>query len=356
MTTTETPAPTVLIVDDEPGIRDSLARHLWNAGFRCATAADGAAALILLQQSHFAVMLCDVRMPGMDGIELLPHVHECDPDLPVIMLTAFASLQMAIAATRAGAYDYITKPFQLDEVELAVRRALETAKLRAENRRYVVHLEELVEERTAHLRRIGMGVVTALALTLEAKDEWTHDHSRRVANLAAALGAQAGLPHAEVETLRLAGLLHDIGKIGVREAVLHKPEALTAEEMRHIRQHPELGAHILAPLDDLKLITPMVRHHHERWDGAGYPNGLAADDIPVGARILGVADAYTAMREDRPYRAGQTREYALRELRLGARRQFDLHVVAALLALDERHRLEALDSTFPEDLPPMFAA
>lgn len=352
-TTTQTPGPSpqyILVVDDEPGIRNALARGLFEAGYQCVTAADAQEALDRLRQGRYALMLCDIRMPGMDGLELLGHALGHDPDMVVIMVTALASLPTALGAIRAGAYDYVTKPFQLTEVELVVRRALDHRRLRLENRGYVTHLEELVDERTAQVRRIGLSVITSLGLALEAKDEWTHDHSRRVAELSGALGTQLGLTEAQCADLRLAGMLHDLGKIGVREAVLHKPSQLSPDEYRHVKLHPELGARILSPLQDLAHIVPFIRHHHERWDGDGYPDGLAGEAIPFGARILSLADAYVAMREHRPYRPSLSQDRALGELHIGARRQFDLHVVSAMVDLHRSGRLDQIDAHFPEDV------
>ncbi|MFN8558589.1 MAG: response regulator [Dehalococcoidia bacterium] len=347
MTTGDAPHPTdreyLLIVDDEPLVRQALARGLFEVGYQCLLAANGQEALARLEQGRFAVMLCDIRMPGMDGFEVLRHARRRDPDMPVVMVTAIAALQTAIDAIRAGAYDYVTKPFTLDEVELTVRRALDYRRLRLENRRHVEHLEELVEERTLRINQIALGVVTSLGLALEAKDEWTHDHSRRVAEVAAALGLGLGMPAAQVADLRLAGMLHDIGKIGVREAVLHKSEELSAEEYLHIRLHPELGARILSPLRELNHVIPYIRHHHERWDGGGYPEGLRGEAIPAGARIIAVADAYVAMRERRPYRGALEVARAVEELRANARSQFDLDVVGAFLRLHAAGALAALE-------------
>jgi putative two-component system response regulator len=341
----------ILVVDDEVGVRQALARGLWDAGYQTVTAGDGREALARLRQGRCAVMLCDVRMPGMDGIELLGHVVALDPDMPVIMVTALAGLQTATAAIRAGAYDYVTKPFQFAEVEMAVERALTYRRLRMENRRHTEELELLVEERTRQLREAALGVIGSLGLALEAKDEWTHDHSRRVAELSGWLGKQLGLSNEQCSDLRLAGMLHDIGKIGVRESVLHKAGTLTADEYNHIKLHPDLGARILTPLHELNHIIPFIRHHHERWDGTGYPSRLSGEDIPAGARIIGVADAYVAMREKRPYRKGLTADRALTEIRIGARRQFDLHVVGALTELSSEGVLATLDGEFPQDMP-----
>jgi putative two-component system response regulator len=345
----------VLIVDDEPTVRQTLARGLMTVGYQCITAVDGRDALARLEQGRFAVMLCDVRMPGMDGLELLGHAVARDPDMPVVMVTALAGVQTAVSALRAGAYDYITKPFTFTEVELTVARALEYRRLRLQNRQYVEHLEELVEQRARQVREIAVGVLTSLGFALEAKDEWTHSHSRRVADLSAHLGRELGLTMDQCSDLRLAGMLHDIGKIGVREAVLHKDGRLTEAEYAHIKVHPDLGARILSPLQELDRIVPFIRHHHERWDGGGYPDHLAGDDIPYGARIVCVADAYVAMREHRPYRRPMPLDQVLGEVRNGNRRQFDFDVAGALMTLHQNGTLERLDAAYvepPRDLHP----
>jgi putative two-component system response regulator len=341
---------TILIVDDEAGMRSILSRSLWEAGFPCTTAKDGEEALALLRDGVYAIMLCDIRMPGMDGIQVLERVRVHDPDMVVIMVTALAGLTTALEAIRAGAYDYLTKPFQLEQVTLAVRRALDHRRLRLENRGYTRDLEARVQERTAQMRRVGQEVITSLGLALEAKDEWTHDHSRRVGVLAGALAAKLGLDDETCARVELGGMLHDIGKIGVREAVLHKPGPLTADEYHHVQLHADLGARILEPLHDLRDIVPFIRHHHERWDGGGYPDGLASEAIPLGARIVCVADAYVAMYEDRPYRKGLSADQILTELRIGARRQFDLHVVSALFDLYAAGRVDRILS-YSEKLP-----
>jgi response regulator RpfG family c-di-GMP phosphodiesterase len=349
--TTDTEQPVILVVDDEPAVRESLARGLWAKGHSCATAADATEALERLAQARYAVLLCDIRMPGMDGMELLRQALARDPDMEVIMVTAMAGIDTALTAIRQGAYDYLTKPFRLEEVELAVKRALEHRRLRLENRVHVEHLEKMVALRTTQVQELAINVITSLGLALEAKDPWTHDHSRRVGDLAMHLGQQLGLDESRCKALRLAGTLHDLGKIGVNEAVLLKPGRLTPEEYIHIKLHPELGARILSPLPELAPIIPFIRHHHERWDGSGYPDGLVGEAIPHGARILAVADVYVAMRENRPYRAGMAKERVLKEMRLGAQRLFDVHSIGALLALDSAHVLDELDHSYPQEIP-----
>lgn len=341
----------LLIVDDEPVVRQSLARGLMEAGYACILAADGREALQKLRQGNIDVLLCDIRMPGMDGMEVLRQALRQDPDLLVVMVTALAGLQTALEALRSGAYDYITKPFSFEEIGAVVKRAMAYRQLRLENRHHLVHLEEMVEERTRQIKDIALGVITSLGLALEAKDEWTHDHSRRVAELAALLGRQLRLDDGMIADLRMAGMLHDIGKIGIREAVLHKPGELTAAEFTHIKLHPDLGARILSPLRELERMIPFIRHHHERWDGRGYPDGLSGEAIPLGARIIGVADAYVAMREHRPYRKGMSMDRTLNQLRIGAHHQFDLQIVGALLYLYERGILEEADRQFPQVVP-----
>jgi putative two-component system response regulator len=340
----------VLIVDDEPRGRALLARGLRAAGIQCATANDGAAALERLGADRYAVIICESALTVTDGAALVPRLLARDPDLIIVLVTTVSERAGALEASRPGVYDYLTRPYQLNEAVLVIRRALEHRRLLSENRDYHRRLDELIEQRSLHAHGAALSVITSLSLALEAKDEYTHDHSRRVAALAAALGEQLGCPPGQIADLRLAGLLHDIGKIGVRESVLLKCDPLTRAEFDHIKQHPDLGARILAPVSELQHIIPLIRHHHERWDGGGYPDGLAGAAIPPGARILAVADAYVAMRERRPYRQPLRRDDALNEIRIGARRQFDLEVVRVLLQLAENGELDRLDSEFPEEI------
>jgi len=232
---------------------------------------------------------------------------------------------------RQGAYDYVTKPFNLGEVTLSVERALEKRRLELEIRDYQLHLEQKVEEQAQKIRTAFLNAITSLAYALEAKDKYTSGHSQRVAGISVAIAAELGLSKTEIEKIRLAGLIHDIGKIGVREAVLNKPGKVSAKEYQHILSHSDIGEHILTPIVEDEAILKAVRHHHERYDGRGYPDGLSGEQIPLGARILAVADAYDAMKSERPYRGAMSVETACAEIERGKGTQFDPEVVDAFL-------------------------
>jgi putative nucleotidyltransferase with HDIG domain len=232
---------------------------------------------------------------------------------------------------KAGAYDYVTKPFNLDEVSFSVRRALEKRRLELENRDYQQHLEQKVEEQAQKIRASFFNAITALAYALEAKDVYTSGHSQRVTEISEAIAEHLGLPRETIEKIRLAGLVHDIGKIGVRESVLNKPGSLSDEEFKHVRLHSQTGERILKPIVDDKEILKAVRHHHERYDGAGYPDGLKGEQIPQLARIIAVADTFDAMTSERSYRKALTEEEACAEVERCRGTQFDPEAADAFL-------------------------
>ena len=270
-------------------------------------------------------------MPGKSGVELLPEIKANYPDTAVIMATATTDTSIAIQCMKQGAYDYLTKPFNLDEVVLSVDRALEKRRLKLKNRDYQQHLEQKVETQARKIRASFLGAITALAYALEAKDTYTSGHSQRVAEISVAIAKELGLPQHSVERIRQAGLIHDIGKIGVRESVLNKPDRLTDEEFQHVKYHCEMGEHILTPIVEDEEILKMVRHHHEHYNGTGYPDGLKYEHIPLGARILAVADTYDAMTSKRPYREAMSDETACAEIERGKHTQFDPEVADAFL-------------------------
>jgi putative nucleotidyltransferase with HDIG domain len=321
----------ILIVDDEEAIRKVLQQKLSDEGYCCEEAGSAEQVLDKLRNNTVALVILDIRMPGKSGVELLPEIKANYPDLAVIMATAITDTNVAIQCMKQGAYDYLTKPFSLDEVTLSVTRALEERRLVIENRDYQQHLEQKVEAQAKRIRVSFLGAITALAYALEAKDEYTSGHSQRVAEVSVATARELGLPWDSIEKIRLAGLIHDIGKIGMRESILNKPSGLTEEESQHIKYHPEIGEHILNPIVDDKEILMIVRHHHERCDGTGYPDRLSGEQIPLGARILAVADSYDAMTSERPYRKAMSVETACAEVERGKGTQFDPSVADAFL-------------------------
>lgn len=322
---------TILIVDDEEMVRRLLHQKLSSEGYRCEEAGGADQALDELRSNAVELVILDIKMPGKSGTELLPEIKASYPDTAVIMATAITDTRTAIQCMKEGAYDYITKPFNLDEVVLSIDRALEKRRLELENRDYQQHLEQRVEAQARKIRASFLSAITALAYALEAKDKYTSGHSGRVAETSVAIATELGMPQDSIEKIRLAGLIHDLGKIGVRESVLNKLGRLTDEEFQHVKYHCEMGEHILTPIVEDEEILKVVRHHHERYDGTGYPDGLKYEQIPLGARILAVADSYDAMTSERPYRKAMSAEATCAEIERGKRTQFDPEVADAFL-------------------------
>jgi putative two-component system response regulator len=338
------PAIDCLVVDDEPRLRQVLVHLMRNEGFHCLEATNGVEALALLERHPVTLLMSDMRMPKMDGIELLKQVRSRWPDVAIVMITAVADVEVAVSCLAFGAMDYLTKPFHLEEVRARVGQALEKRRLIIENRNYQEHLEERVQAQARRLEELFLGGIQSLAEALEVKDPYTRGHSVRVSHYAVVLARALGLDGEMVRQIELGGHVHDIGKIGVREAVLNKPGKLTAEEYRHIMTHPLVGWRILEPLlGDAPIALNVVRSHHERVDGTGVPDGLAGDEIPMEARIVAVADAFDAMTSGRPYRGAEmTMESAIRELERNCGSQFDPGVVQALIAASNAGDLQLI--------------
>src|SRR5438105_15139484 len=275
-------------------------------------------------------------MSGMSGLEMIPHVKVISPESVIIMISGMQTIESAINALRLGAFDYLMKPFDLRQAEAAVSRALNHHELIVAKRRYETKLEELVAQRTAELdEALGSlenayrSTLQALTAALEARDAETHGHSERVVTFSLRLGREYGLSAPNMKALEFGSLLHDIGKIGVPDAILRKPAKLTEEEWERMREHPLHGQQILRGIDFLKGAARVVAQHHEKWDGSGYPLGLSGEEIDICARIFAVADAFDAITSDRVYRRGKSYEAAAKELNEWAGRQFDPKVVEA---------------------------
>jgi len=343
---------TLLIVDDEPSIRSLLRQKLSREGYLCKEAADAEQALNMLATSPIALVILDIKMPGKSGIELLPEIKSVYPDTIVIMATAIIDINVAIQCLKQGADDYICKPFNLEELSLAVQRALDRRRLQLELRGYQQFLEEKVEEQTGEIRKIFLGAIEALVSALEAKDKYTGGHSRRVTNIALALGNELALSAKDVEDLRWGSLLHDIGKIAIDQVIQNKPDKLTREEYEHIMTHAGVGAHIVKPLVD-GIINEMIEHHHDHYDGSGLHQVIAGSSIPLEARIIAVADAFDAMTSDRPYRSTMSVAEAVHEIKRGAGTQFDPDIVTAFLKTVGRATTQArsLKSGAPDGHP-----
>ena len=332
----------VLVVDDEEEIALVLARALTDAGYDVTLAASGQAALDRLGEGPYQLLLTDIYMPALRGDELMIRALETDPTLAVMLVTAIDDTACAVECLKRGACDFLLKPFDLDDVIVRVAHALDRRRLERESAAYRLSLEARVAEATDQLRRTVQQALESLIHTLEAKDPFTQNHSLRVADTATELVTRMRPGDARLHAqVRIAGLFHDIGKIGIPEHILHKPGALTDEERAIVQRHPEMSALILAPMLDTEIVR-IVRSHHESWDGGGYPDRLAGEDIPLGARILAVSDAYDAMTSVRPHRPALPLPQVLSTLYAGAGQQWDQEAVVALLKLVAGGRLEGI--------------
>jgi response regulator RpfG family c-di-GMP phosphodiesterase len=322
----------ILIVDDEAVVRQSLSRMLTRDSYRCVEAANATEAFVKMEAGPFELAILDIKMPGKSGLELLPEVKTRHPDVAVIMVTAVTDVGVVTQCMKAGAVDYIPKPFNLDEVSLSVKQSLEKRKFELGMKTYLQGLESQVVMQDKKIRTLFLGAVQSLASALEAKDKYTAGHSQRVADLVTDIGRKMAIPQGDLDDLRCAALLHDIGKIAIDPTIQNKPGRLTPQEYQHIMMHTQVGPNIVKPLVNATIVE-MIRRHHDRYDGHRLDQDLAGDNIPLGARIIAVADTVDAMTSDRPYRNGMPFEQALEEIRRCSGTQFDPKVVGALMEL-----------------------
>lgn len=336
---------TVLVVDDEEPIRNALRKFLKQQQFEVYTAGSAEEALQQLRLHKVALMLSDIRMPGTSGVDLVPQALEIEPDVAILMLTAVNDATSAALCMQRGAMDYLTKPIELADLGRAVQRAIKRREMLLENRHLNQWLKEEVTTRTAELHRqqhrmerISTATLEALVNALEAKDPYLRGHSARVADLSANIATELGMNEEEVDRVRMAGRLHDLGKIGTRDAVVNKEGPLTPEEFEHVKQHVIIGAQILAPLVHLGDIVTMVKSHHERWDGTGYPDGLRGEEISNGGRIIAAAEVYDALTTSRPYQEKMTPEQAVERMADLSGTVLDATVYDALLRIVGRRQ------------------
>jgi putative nucleotidyltransferase with HDIG domain len=336
-------AERVLVVDDEDPIREVVCSMLSTAHLQCSQACSGKEALALLQSGEeYELMLSDLMMPGMDGEALLAATKERFPDMPVVMVTAVHDVSVALSAIRNGAYDYLLKPFDREQLLATVRRALENRRLKLENRLYQTNLESLVTGRTEQLRQTLATLERSYDITLEAlgnaldlKDAETEGHSRRVTAFTIAMARAMEIPAEQIRVIARGAFLHDIGKMAIPDAILRKPGALNPEEIAVMREHCYRGYQILRRIPFLIDAAEIVYAHQEKYDGTGYPRGLKGDEIPLGARIFSVADTLDAMTSNRPYRPAQPFVRARQEIEDWSGRQFDPLVVNTFLKMSE---------------------
>ncbi len=308
----------ILVADDELSILESLQAFLEGLGYEVHKARDGREALSVFRARRPPLVVSDINMPYLGGHELLLEIKAIAPETEVVIITGFATIDGAVRAIRDGAYDYIIKPFRIATIQHTVEKALGHRALVLENRR---------------LQENSLNVLRTMVNVLEQRDSYTAGHSRRVTEIALALAERLGLPDDERKTLRLAGLIHDVGKIGIEDTILRKPGRLDDEEYAAIRTHPERGVQIIEPLDFLRGTIPIIRHHHECFDGRGYPAGLAGSAIPLGSRIIAIADTYDAITSSRAYRRARSEAEALAEFERCSGTQFDPEIVEVALGL-----------------------
>lgn len=349
----------LLVVDDEEEIRTKLSELLETQGYRVQAASNGTEALSILESDDRAIdiVLTDFKMPGMTGIELADRISHIDPKIVIITITAYSDKETAIAAMRSGVSDFLDKPFTLPDLMFALKKAVEKRTILVQNENYKLNLERMVWDRTQDLQRAIREIrstyrqtLEALGAALDTRDLETQSHSRRVAGYTVTLAFKMGLPRSQIIEIERGALLHDIGKIGVPDAIFLKPGPLNDEEWKIMRSHVDLGYRMVRNIEFLKEASLVIYGHHERYNGTGYPRGLKAEDIPIGARIFSVADTLDAMTSDRVYRRRLDFEAVRLEVVKYSGTQFDPKVVGAFLQIPQemwgaiRDRAEAGES------------
>jgi cyclic di-GMP phosphodiesterase len=318
----------VTLVDDEPCALDVLVRAARSWDFDCQAAATAEEAVALLEQQPTPIVVTDLRMPGRGGVWLVREIHRRWPDTAVIVITAGQDEDALAQCLLAGARHYFHKPINFDEFHHALKSTLYAYHLRREKEKYRRRLEQNLDQKTRKLRQTFFSAIASLVRTLEARDPYTSGHSLRVRAYAINLGQRLGLDAKRLKRLSLAAKLHDIGKIGLAEGILNKPAALTVDEYSNVRDHPVISERILTPIIRSKEVLAAIRHHHERFDGAGYPDGLKGESIPYLARVITVADCFDALTSSRAYRDSLPPQVALDIMRADAGAQFDPAMLA----------------------------
>ena len=336
-------ATKILIVDDETVIRDLIGRYFKRKNYEVSVASNAHDALMLFQKKKFDIVVTDMKMPDYDGKWLLKQILNEDPNMAVLMITGVDDTKEAVDCLRLGAYDYIIKPFDTEEIRIAVERALERKNLLMQKQEYQEKLESKVQERTLELLRAYEEIESTYQKTLEAlitaldiREESTGGHSKRVVEYTRILATKLHLRGTQLIGITRGALLHDVGKIGIPDSILLKPGPLNDEEWSIMRQHTLIGYHMLKRIKFLKPALDVVRYHHERWDGKGYPEGLAGEEIPLGARIFAIADTFDAITSQRVYQEARPLSEARAIIQEEAGKQFDPRIVEVFNSIPDR--------------------
>ena len=341
----------ILVIDDEEVICSLIKDALTEKGYSVVFSSDAKKGIELARRNAFDAFFVDLRMPQVDGLGVLMHLKQQDPDNVVVMITGYPSFETVKDAMRWGAFDYVTKPFDLEALFFTAKRAIAFHRLSQENKKLMdgvtrenVALEKRVQERTEEMRNLYrrlqdtfVSTVKALARALDARDHYTHSHSQNVSKYAVIMAKEMRLADKEIEEIKNASELHDLGKIGVHDYILAKPGELTPQEWEEVKLHSLKSVEILQPLGFLEGVIDLIRQHHERYDGTGYPDGLKAEQIKLGARIMAVADTYDAMTSARPYREkAHTKQETIEEIKKHSGTQFDPKVVEVFLRITDK--------------------
>jgi putative two-component system response regulator len=322
------PKESILLVDDEEGIRSILNKGLAMRGYICDEAGDGEIAIAKLKEKPSDLVIMDVNMPGRQGYEVLPEITRDFPETAVIMASGVNDTKIIARCIKEGAQDYINKPFKFEQILQSINGALDKRRVMLEIQRYLHDINHK-KEGQAEPRKLFLGTVESLINTLESFDSYIKGHSQEVAEISLSIGKQLGFSREDLEDLRWAALLHDVGKIAVDPNILNKPGELTPSEYRHIMTHALVGPALVKPFVNERVVD-IISHHHDHYDGSGFSQKIKGKDIPLGARIVAVADAYQAMTSDRPYRRAMSRTDAMEELVWYSGTQFD-PIVANIL-------------------------
>ena len=322
-------ASRILLVDDEVHILNVFSDILRDMDCHVRTAASPDEALRLMEQEPFDIAFVDNFLGPIEGIQLIEQMGRIDPDLHYVIMTGNPNIDLAIASLKKGAADFLRKPFRIEDVLISIDHVNRKRELERHRKELMSVLELKVQEKTDELKQIYLSVLVTLSRTVENKDLGTYGHSMRVSHISGRIADRLALSAHEVDDIKAASLLHDIGKIGISDSILAKPGPLTEEEFGIIQCHTRKGVEILQPLKQFEALLPAILYHHERYDGTGYPAGLSGDAIPLSARIIAVADTYDAILSDRPYRLAATHDKAMQELRGWSGKQFDARVVSA---------------------------